>query len=104
MAAIALWTQTTLRRAHSPTAGIVANFVTRAPGIRILDYGGGNGRLAQHLVARGLNASSWDVMAADQHRPLAGNFDLVTCFEVMEHTTTPIETFAEILSFLTPGE
>jgi hypothetical protein len=80
----------------------VANFVTRAPGIRILDYGGGNGRLAQDLVARGLNACSWDVMAADQHKPLAGSFDLVTCFEVMEHTTTPVETFAEILSFLTP--
>ena len=80
---------------------LVANFVTHAPGIRILDYGGGNGRLAQELVARGLDASSFDCMMPDHHQPSASSFDLVTCFEVMEHTTTPVETFAAMLSFLT---
>jgi len=84
-------------------AATVAGFVARAPGIRILDYGGGNGRLARELAARGLNAVSWDVMEPGRDRPPAGGFDLVTSFEVMEHTPTPVETFAEALSFLAPG-
>jgi hypothetical protein len=84
-------------------AGVVADFVARASGIRIIDYGGGNGRLARELLAGGLNVVSWDVMAPDQPRPALGSFDLLTSFEVMEHTPTPVETFAEMLSFLAPG-
>ena len=84
-------------------AGTIAGFVARAPALRILDYGGGNGRLARELVARGLNAVSWDAMETGQPRPPAGGFDLVTSFEVVEHTPTPAQTFAEALSFLAPG-
>ena len=84
-------------------ARTVARFVARAPGIRILDYGGGNGRLARELAAQGLNAVSWDAMEPGARRPPAGSFGLVTSFEVMEHTPTPVETFEEALSFLAPG-
>ena len=84
-------------------AAMVANFVARSPGLRILDYGGGNARLAQALTAQGLNAASWDPMEPGQPRPTGSWFDLITSFEVMEHTPTPVETFAEMLAFLAPG-
>ncbi|HLQ88747.1 MAG TPA: class I SAM-dependent methyltransferase [Xanthobacteraceae bacterium] len=84
-------------------AGVVANFVARGENLNILDYGGGNGRLARELVARGFTASSWDTMEPSDVRPAVGSFDVVTCFEVMEHTPTPVETFADAISYLKPG-
>jgi 2-polyprenyl-6-hydroxyphenyl methylase/3-demethylubiquinone-9 3-methyltransferase len=83
-------------------AKLVGEFVARAREPRVLDYGGGTGRLARELAARGVAAASWDPMEAGDGPP-QGSFDLVTCFEVIEHTTTPIETFADALSYIRPG-
>jgi 2-polyprenyl-6-hydroxyphenyl methylase/3-demethylubiquinone-9 3-methyltransferase len=84
-------------------AQLVVNFTARANDLRILDYGGGNGRLARELAARGTAAMSWDPMESSGPRPPLASFDLITCFEVVEHTPTPIETFADALSYLRPG-
>jgi 2-polyprenyl-6-hydroxyphenyl methylase/3-demethylubiquinone-9 3-methyltransferase len=84
-------------------ARLVANFITRGTDLRVLDYGGGNGRLARELVALGVAALSWDPMEPGDTRPPVASFDLVTCFEVAEHTPTPVDTFADALSYLRPG-
>lgn len=58
-----------------------------------LDYGSGSG-----VFARELGATEYDPYSYSK-RP-EGTFDLVTCFEVAEHSTTPRELFADINSLL----
>lgn len=84
-------------------AQLVTNLAARGKDLRILDYGGGSGRLARELEGRGMAAVSWDPMDSGATRPPSASFDLITCFEVVEHTTTPVETFADALSCLRPG-
>ena len=61
-------------------------FGNRAPSIRHLDYGGGNGLLVRILAGKGWNSLSYDPYV-DREKRLAdlGRFDLVTAFEVFEH-------------------
>jgi 2-polyprenyl-6-hydroxyphenyl methylase/3-demethylubiquinone-9 3-methyltransferase len=89
------------RRAVSNTR-LVANFIRRGEGLRLLDYGGGNGTLANLLRSQGVDAASWDANT-DSVRPSQAAFDVVTSFEVFEHTTDPVTTCAEALSCLKPG-
>ncbi len=68
---------------------------------RILDYGGGNGGLADRLRAAGFP----EVEAYDPFVPMhsgrpAGRFDCVLSFEVVEHSTDPERTFADMSDFL----
>ena len=64
----------------------------------ILDYGGGNGKTAQLMRDKGYHATFWDVMSG-LDKP-EGLFDVVVAIEVFEHTTDPIKTFEEALSFM----
>lgn len=71
--------------------------------LRFLDYGGGDGKLASHLGAAGF--SHVDTYDPFYHveRP-SGRYDVITCFEVFEHTPAPLETLRDIRSFLAdPG-
>lgn len=71
---------------------------------RILDYGGGDGTMTRelHAIARA-GACSWDpILDGSDDIPPTGSFDIVTAFEVFEHSPTPIETVAQALSFLIP--
>jgi SAM-dependent methyltransferase len=82
-------------------AAMVADFIHDNPALKLLDYGGGNGKLSEALRARGLDAHTWDPM--DEHaaaEPPRAAFDLVTAFEVMEHTPDPHATVAEALGAL----
>ena len=65
----------------------------------ILDYGAGTSVFGNELSSLGWNCSSWDPV---WELPLIFNnkFDLITAFEVLEHTPTPIKTTEEILSLL----
>lgn len=69
--------------------------------LKVLDYGGGNGRLAEALRARQWrHVATFDPFsAAHRERPL-GRFDLITCFETLEHLPDPAATLADIVSFL----
>lgn len=68
--------------------------------LRILDYGGGNGRFAESLRAAGFNCETYDPFnPAFQDRP-EGRFDLVTCFETLEHMPQPGVGASDLATFL----
>jgi 2-polyprenyl-6-hydroxyphenyl methylase/3-demethylubiquinone-9 3-methyltransferase len=64
---------------------------------RVLDYGGGNGLLAELLRAAGFaQADTYDPFVPRfATRPLE-RYDSVVSFEVAEHATDPARTFAEM--------
>lgn len=70
--------------------------------ITILDYGAGSGVFGEELKKQGWPAESWDPMWKKE--PLFGSnmFDVITSFEVFEHTPSPYGTLAEINNFLKP--
>ena len=67
--------------------------------LRLLDYGGGDGKLSAKLRAAGiLDAQTFDPFVAEFARRPAGKFDLITCFETLEHMPDPMAGIASILS------
>jgi tetratricopeptide (TPR) repeat protein/SAM-dependent methyltransferase len=90
--------------ARRPAANVVMLqqwFGADKASLRMLDYGGGNGSLAQGLRQAGFRgAESYDPLYdRNQPRP-AAKFDLVVSFEVVEHMPHPVEGFNELLDFL----
>lgn len=71
-----------------------------------LDYGSGNGTLTGLLADLPIDRAAWDPFQGPDgtsgDRP-EGQFDLVTAFEVLEHTPTPFETARDALGFVRPG-
>jgi SAM-dependent methyltransferase len=67
---------------------LIQLFAGHGPRLRHLDYGAGNGALGRELALAGWSSVSFDPIAAG-HRSLekAGQFDLVTAFEVFEHAS-----------------
>jgi 2-polyprenyl-6-hydroxyphenyl methylase/3-demethylubiquinone-9 3-methyltransferase len=69
--------------------------------IRVLDYGGGNGRMADELRRRGFTSvTTYDPFSADFRQRPDGRFDLVTCIETLEHMPDPVAGAADIAGFL----
>jgi 2-polyprenyl-3-methyl-5-hydroxy-6-metoxy-1,4-benzoquinol methylase len=83
-------------------AGVVADFIKNGKNIRLLDYGGGNGKFASLLREKGFQADSWDPMEDNQALIQPGAYDIVTSFEAFEHTPTPKLSTEEALLFLKP--
>ena len=70
--------------------------------LRVLDYGSGSGVFADHLRSLGFaNVTCYDPFSSPI-RP-GGPFDVITCFEVIEHSTTPHSTLADIAALLNPA-
>jgi SAM-dependent methyltransferase len=67
--------------------------------IRILDYGGGAGLLAERLRTEGFEAVTYDPFSEFDAMP-SERFDLTTCFEVLEHVPDPRATVAAIVASL----
>jgi len=85
-------------------AAMTASFFDQLGVRRVLDYGGGDGITAAELRVKGFDAHSWDpIVDRQRDLPAPGTFDLVTAFEVFEHTPTPADTACVALSFLGPN-
>jgi Methyltransferase domain len=78
---------------------IAGSFPDAKTSIQILDYGGGNGVLAARLREAGFSAETYDPYSSLNQLP-SQRFDMVTCFEVLEHVPTPQETIATMVSLL----
>lgn len=85
-------------------ARIAEDFGRRLQGAenaRILDYGSGAGVFVQQMRERGFHhVEGYDPFSSPE-RP-QGRFDIITCFEVIEHTGDPRATLADMLGFLEP--
>ena len=86
-------------RPLSNATAIADTFRASRDSIAILDFGGGNGMFASHLVAQGFSATTYDPFSGFNERP-SRRFDVITCFEVMEHTPFPARTAAEMCELL----
>lgn len=73
--------------------------------MRVLDYGGGNDVFCSALRARGFKeAITYDPMVPEHAGRPEGKFDLVTCFETLEHVPDPATSIAEIAEYVSdPG-
>jgi len=67
----------------------------------MLDYGSGTGIFADRMCSAGFNVKCYDPFSSPQ-RP-AGKFDIVTCIEVLEHSSNPGQTLQDMKSFLNTG-
>lgn len=66
---------------------------------RILDYGSGSGSFAHRLIELGFkHVENYDPLSSPSCPE--GQFDIVTCFEVLEHSPDPVRTLAEMSAFL----
>ncbi len=78
---------------------VAETFAASRQSIRILDYGGGSGLLAERLRAEGFAAQTYDPFSQWNRLP-GETFDLITAFEVMEHLPDPRATAASMVSLL----
>lgn len=83
-------------------AKVVAHLLSQARPARVLDYGGGNGTLAELLRQAGFSdVTTYDPFVPRFDSKPDGLFDCVICFEVLEHSTDPSRTLREIAELLT---
>lgn len=67
----------------------------------VLDYGGGNGVLAQRLRERGFrSATTYDAFYPGFRERPNRKFNLVTCFETVEHMSDPVAGAADIVDLM----
>lgn len=85
-------------------AEMIAGFFAASKELRILDYGGGNGLLARLLRDKGFTrVETYDPFVPDHAARPAGTYDLILCFEVVEHAPDPSATFRDIATLLDPA-
>tara|TARA_B100000886_G_C20375244_1_gene471498 strand:+ start:302 stop:1138 length:837 start_codon:yes stop_codon:yes gene_type:complete len=67
---------------------------------KCLDYGGGNGALTNLLNENGYNFVSYDPYdVQDIDVNSSEKFNLISCFEVLEHAADPLATLIELFQF-----
>jgi 2-polyprenyl-6-hydroxyphenyl methylase/3-demethylubiquinone-9 3-methyltransferase len=80
---------------------VVGAFSASAGDLAVLDYGGGNGAFARALVEAGFrDTTTYDAFHPDHRTRPKANFDLITCFETLEHMPDPLAGAADIAGFL----
>jgi hypothetical protein len=87
-------------------AGVVNQiFGAHKAALRVLDYGGGNDVLCTELRAAGFPlATTYDPFVPEFAKPPDGKFNLVTCFETLEHMPDPVKGIGAIVEYLAdPG-
>jgi SAM-dependent methyltransferase len=93
------------RRPTSNAALLAQLFGNDKGRLRVLDYGGGSGKVASLLRGNGFLATeTYDPFTPEFARLPDGKFELVTCFETLEHLPDPKRGAAAIASRLAePG-
>jgi Methyltransferase domain len=82
-------------------AHFLAHLLSASKGTRILDYGGGNGKLAALLRSAGFTAvETYDPFVSEFAVKPTDRYECIVCFETIEHSTRPRQTFEEINSLL----
>jgi len=77
-------------RPQANAALIARLFGAHRGSLRILDFGGAGGALRDFLRADGFaDVASYDPFAGDDSAMPVGPYDLITCFEVLEHASDP---------------
>ena len=91
-----------------------------APGARTLDFGAGSGEFVALILEKGFDAHGFEpgetyathaiARLGDRIRltnwqaaDYAADFDLVTCFHVLEHLSTPMPALKRMAGWLKPG-
>lgn len=78
---------------------IGGGFQAAKPQIRLLDYGGGNGMMAERLRGAGYTAQAYDPFSSAFSQRPDGRFNLITCIETVEHLPRPLDGFRDMASF-----
>ena len=82
---------------------ILQNFGNFREKIQLLDYGGGEGRMMELLLANGFpNVNTYDPFSSKHNVSDGKKYDLITAFEVFEHVPDPIATMYDITQRLKP--
>jgi 2-polyprenyl-6-hydroxyphenyl methylase/3-demethylubiquinone-9 3-methyltransferase len=87
-------------------AGLVQQvFGAHKATLRVLDFGGGNDVLCADLRAAGFPvATTYDPFVLEYAKPPEGKFNLVTCFETLEHMPDPVAGIGAVVANLAdPG-
>jgi hypothetical protein len=88
-------------RPRNNATAVLALFGAHKEGRRVLDYGGGNDTFCAHLRAAGFPlAVTYDPFVPEFAKPPRGKFDLITCFETLEHMPNPIAGIGDIVAYL----
>ena len=78
---------------------LMAMLASLRSSVSALDYGGGEGSMARTMRGNGFDFDAYDPFFSDQPAP-SRRFDLVTSFEVVEHSPDPAGIFETMLSYL----
>ncbi len=91
-------------RGARPTrlAGIMSELLRGHEALRILDYGAGSGIFAAEMRAAGFSHIEGFDPFSSPERP-TGQFDILTCFEALEHTAWPNHAMADMATYLAPS-
>ena len=88
-------------RPRNNAAAVVALFGAHRSERRVLDYGGGNDALCAQLRMAGFPvAVTYDPFVPDFATRPPGKFDLITCFETLEHMPDPVAGVGDIVTHL----
>lgn len=91
-------------RPRANAALILKLFGDHRDALRLLDFGGGDGVLSRLLSEQGfVDAHSWDPVRRPEGLAPQGPFDLVSCFEVLEHANNPLAMVRDLADLTNPG-
>ena len=87
-------------RAERQAKNLIYAYAFARKEIRHLDFGSGQGQLTQRLVKAGFDSTAYDPFV--HLEAPAGLFNLITCFEVLEHAPDPQRLMRHLASYLAP--
>jgi SAM-dependent methyltransferase len=87
-----------VKRPSGNADAVAGMWATHKSNMRVLDFGGGNDVFCAALRASGFSeAVTYDPMVPEHANRPDGKFDLVTCFETLEHLPNPLDGIAKIV-------